>query len=36
MMKVAKLDAYQQMTVRNHKTAWKLLELLDDWPSRQR
>lgn len=29
MMKVARLDVYQRMTVRNHKTTWKLLELLD-------
>lgn len=30
MMKVAKLDVYKRMTVRNHKTTWKLLELLDE------
>jgi len=28
MMKFSRLDAYRQVTVRNHKTTWKLLELL--------
>ena len=30
MMKLAKSPFYQQVTVRNHNTVFKLLELLED------
>ncbi len=30
MMQVSKLPAYKQMTVRNHKTTYKLAEMLDE------
>jgi uncharacterized protein (DUF1697 family) len=29
MMQIAKLKAYKRMTVRNHKTTWKLVDMLE-------